>query len=263
MNEEDLRKAFRDVVASSPPPMDPGAALGAAHKARSRRRASVAGAVVAVLVAGIGLGAAFAVDPGGTRELLLASPSSSSSGRWPAGQTDATPTSGPHADRAAQLLVALTASAREAGFETSELNQLAEAHLDSSPDKSPQVWVYRVRVPVRKDGGVGVLLAEVSTPRPGEPEDPCVFANRSQGHTGAGGCKTYDVGGKQVGTAASTSIDQPASTTASYRAAGGWTVTVTQREDDPGSGHPKLDAQPFFTPALAALAADPKLLPGG
>ena len=39
-------------------------------------------------------------------------------------------------------------------------------------------------------------------------------------------------------------------------------MTVGQEEEYAYSGYPKLDAQPFFTPDLAALAADPKFLLG-
>ncbi|MCP2246916.1 hypothetical protein [Lentzea aerocolonigenes] len=283
MNEQDLKRAFQDVVvASSPPPaMDPGRALDAARKARSRRRSSITGAVVAVLVVGIGLGSAFALNPQGTKEYITgAGPSSSSSSRpssgmpdtqwgeeWPVGQSDRTATNGPQADRGTQLLELAKASV-PAGYDTPDLKYKdptmyggmlrAQAQISTNKGETPEVWQYTAYVPVRKGDKVGQLTVEVSTPNPKAPTDPCALVTRYQG--GSGGCKIMDVDGKQVGTAASVQPGRPAGTVAAYRAANGWTVMVTQEEEYAYSGYPKLDAQPFFTPALAAVAADPKFL---
>lgn len=281
MNEEDLKRAFQDVVvASSPPPsMDPGNALARAHKARSRRRASITGAVVAVLVVGVGLGSAFALNPQGAKEYMTgAGPSSSSSGvpdtqwgeQWPVGQTDRTATSGPQADRGTQLLELAKASV-PAGYDTPDLQYKdpgfrsgmlrGQAQVSSDKGETPEVWEYTAYVPVRKGDKVGKLTVRVTTPNPEDPAEPCAILKRSGG--GSGNCKTYEVAGKQVATLASMSgPGQPASTWASYRAANGWTVTVGQEEEYAHSDYPKLDAQPFFTPQLAELAADPKFLLG-
>ena len=283
MNEQDLKRAFQDVVvASSPPPsMDPAAALGRAHKARSRRRASITGAVVAVLVVGVGLGSAFALNPQGAQEYLTgAGPSSSSSGmpdtrwgeQWPVGQNDRTATNGPQADRGAQLLELARASV-PAGFDAPDLEYRTsgmsgrmlrgQAQVSTDKGETPEVWEYTAWVPVRKGEQVGRLTVRVSTPDPNAPADPCALLRRYSGNEEGGGCKTHEVGGKQVATLASMSgPGQPASTWASYRAANGWTVTVGQEEEYAHSGYPKLNAQPFFTPALAELAADPKFLLG-
>lgn len=283
MNEEDLKRAFQDVVvASSPPPaMDPGIALDKAHKARSRRRASITGAFVAVLVVGVGLGSAFALNPQGTKDYVLgAGPSSSSSNggvpdsqwgeEWPVGQSDRTATNGPQADRGTQLLELAKASV-PAGYDAPDLKYQdpamhggmlrAQAQISSNKGETPEIWEYTAYVPVRKDAKVGQLTVTVRTPDPNGPTDPCVLANRFQGGT-ATGCKTYDVAGTQVGVASPANPAQGYSTTAAYRAANGWTVTITQQEEYSYSGYPKLDRQPFFAPELAALTADPKFLLG-
>ncbi|HEX7303897.1 hypothetical protein [Lentzea sp.] len=275
MNEQDLKNAFQDVVVASspPPPMDPGAALGRAHRARSQRRASITGAAVAVLVVGVGLGSAFTTDPGGTRELGMgAGPSSSAgTGGWPDGQTDRTATNGSQADRATQLLELVKASV-PAGFDTPVLDYKdpamhggmlrAQAQVVSDQGETPEVWEYTAYVPVRRGDGVGRLTVRVSTPDAQGPADACALVALAKDGSLGSGCKTYDIGGKQVGTAAASGVG-PASTWASYRAANGWAVTVQQEEEYAHSGYPSLGAQPFFTPDLAALAADPKFLLGG
>ncbi|MET9230588.1 hypothetical protein [Lentzea sp. NPDC003310] len=283
MNEEDLKRAFQDVVvASSPPPaMDPGVALDRAHKARSKRRASVTGAVVAVLVVGVGLGSAFALNPRGTKDALIgAGPSSSSSkpglpdtqwgDEWPVGQSDRTATNGPQADRGTQLLELAKASL-PAGYEAPDLKYLdtamhggmlrAQAQVSSNKGESPEVWLYTAYVPVRKGEKVGQLTVNVSTPDPRLPTDPCALAKRMQGQDKAE-CKVVEVAGKGVGVASPASPDLGTGMSASYRAPNGWTVTVTQEDEYRYSGYPALDQQPFLMPQLAALAADPKFLLG-
>ncbi|MGI5505708.1 hypothetical protein [Lentzea sp. CA-135723] len=283
MNEEDLKRAFQEVVvASSPPPsMDPGIALDRAHKARANRRASVTGAVVAVLVVGVGLGTAFALNPQGTKEYITgAGPSSSANagmpdteweGEWPAGQTDRTATNGPQADRG-KLLLELAKSSVPAGYDTPDLKYKepgfsmgmlhAQAQIASNKGDSPDVWEYTAYVPVRKGEGVGQLTVTVTTPNPKDPADPCALLTRNlDGQPPV--CKPYEVEGKQVGVISPVTPGQPAETWAAYRAANGYTVVVRQAEDYRYSGHPKLDRQPFFAPELAALAADPKFLLGG
>ncbi|WP_394616517.1 hypothetical protein JNUCC0626_43880 [Lentzea sp. JNUCC 0626] len=284
MNEEDLKRAFQDVVvASSPPPsMDPGIALSKAHKARSNRRASVTGAVVAVLVVGVGIGSAFALNPQAAQDYITgAGPSSSSKAgmpdtqwgdQWPVGQTDRTATNGPQADRGKQLLE-LAKGSVPAGYETPDLKYKeqdfpvgmlrAQAQVSSNKGETPEVWDYTAYVPVRKGEGVGQFVVTVTMPDPDLPADPCELVNRFQGGNGPG-CKTYDIEGKQVGVVSVPAPpDQPAETWAAYRAPSGWTVVLKQSEDYEYSGHPQLDRQPFFGPELAALAADPKFLLGG
>ncbi|GAB2844408.1 hypothetical protein [Lentzea nigeriaca] len=283
MNEQDLKRAFEDVVvASSPPPaMDPGRALDVARRARSKRRSSIVGAVVAVLVVGVGLGSAFALNPKGTQEYLTgAGPSSSSSNagmpdtqwgdKWPVGQSDRTATNGPQADRGKQLLNLLMASA-PAGYDTPDLKYKdprmhggmlhAQAQISTDKGQKPEVWTYTAYVPVRKGEKVGRLMANVSMPNPKDPTDPCALAKRFQGVDNAE-CKIVEVGGKQVGVASAASPERGAGTWASYRAANGWTVTIMQEAEYRYGGYPALDAEPFLSPELAALAADPKFVLG-
>jgi hypothetical protein len=282
MNEQDLKRAFQDVVvASSPPPsMDPGIALDRAHKARSKRRASITGAAVAVLVVGAGLGSAFALNPQSTKDYLMGAGQSSSSNpgmpgtqwgeEWPVGQSDRTATNGPQADRGTQLLNLARASV-PAGYDAPDLKYKdsgmyggmlrAQAQISTSKGETPEVWEYTAYVPVRKDDKVGRLTVTVTMPNPKNPADPCVVANRVHGGADSD-CKIYEVAGNQVGVASPVNPAQGNATTASYRAANGWTVTITQEEEYSYSGYPKLDRQPFFSPELAALTVDPKFLLG-
>lgn len=283
MNEEDLKRAFQDVVvASSPPPaMDPRIALDRAHKARSRRRASITGAFVAVLVVGVGLGSAFALNPQSTKDYIMgAGPSSSSSNagvpdsrwgeEWPVGQSDRTATNGPQADRGTQLL-ALAKASVPAGYDAPDLKYKdpamyggmlrAQAQISSNKGETPEIWEYTAYVPVRKGEKVGKLTVVVTTPRPNTATEPCALTKQFQGMQDAA-CKTFDVDGKQIGVASPASPDRGTGTWASYRAANGWTVTVMQEGEYPYSDYPALDEQPFLSPQLAALAADPKFLLG-
>jgi hypothetical protein len=283
MNEQDLKRAFENVVvASSPPPsMDPGRALDVARKAQSRRRSSLVGAVVAMLVVGVGLGTAFALNPKGTTEYMTgaaASSSSSSAGmpdtlwgdEWPVGQSDRTATNGPQADRGTQLLNLAKASV-PAGYDTPDLKYKdpsmyggmlhAQAQISTNKGETPEIWQYTAYVPVRKGDKVGRLTVQVSMPNPADPTDPCELSKRFQGQKDAG-CKIYEVAGKQIGVASPARLDQSASNWTAYRAANGWTVTVMQEAEYSYSGYPALDGLPFLAPELAALAADPKFLLG-
>ena len=283
MNEQDLKRAFEDVVvASSPPPsMDPGRALDVARRARSKRRSSVVGALVAVLVVGVGLGSAFALNPKGTEEYLTgAGPSSSSSKAaepatewgedWPVGQSDRTATNGPQADRGTLLLNELKASAPQ-GYDTPALNYKdpsfhgsmlrAQAQISTNKGEKPEIWDYTAYVPMRKNDKVGMFFAKVSMPDPKAPTEPCELARMSWGSRDAS-CKIVEVGGKQVGVASVAAPDAGQSTWATYRAVNGWVVTIAQSAVYQYSGYPALDAEPLLTPQIAALAADPKFLLG-
>lgn len=283
MNEEDLKRAFQDVVASSPPPMDPGSALGAARKARSQRRASVTGALVALLVVGVGLGSAFAMRPDGTGELVMgagqSSSSSTSSGGgdasskvpWPNGQENRTATNGPQADRGVQLLNAISQSAQAAGFQTPDLKHTSskgavtdmrrtQAQFDGERGETPERWRYTAWVPVQKDGKLGLVIAEVATPRPDDPSDPCALAKRFWNRTEAL-CKVREVNGIQVGDA-TYSEGGHHTHWITHRAPNGWTVNISQNSDYPGSGYPALDQNPFTADELARVAIDPKFVLG-
>jgi hypothetical protein len=281
MNEQDLKRAFQDVVvASSPPPaMDPGRALDVARKARSRRRSSITGAVVAVLVVGIGLGSAFALNPAATKEAMMGAGPSSSSGsstsntvEWPSGQTDRTATNGPQADRANKLLTELKA-VLPAGYEAPQLKfqapeyqngdmQRTQSQISSNRGDSPEVWVYWATTPVRKDGKVGWLNVEVSTPDTKLPKDPCGLAKNFWGMGGP--CKVYDVkGGGKVGVVQSNPSGRDQfDKWAAYLAPNGQVVTIAEDDKYLGGEYPALAGQVFTEQQLADLAADPRFLVG-
>ncbi|MFD9705612.1 hypothetical protein [Lentzea sp. NPDC059081] len=277
MNEHDLKNAFQDVVVASspPPPMDPGVALDKAHRARSKRRSSLVGAAVAVLVVGLGVGSAFAMNPALGRKIMAGAgdvlPSSVWGPKWPVGQTDRTATNGPQADRATKLLGELE-GAVPAGYDAPQLPyqdsrysgqmQRTQGQVASDRGESPEVWQYTAQTPVRKNGQVGWLLAQVSTPDPKSPQDPCALA---QSFWGMGGqCEVYDVGGLQVGVVQSNpSGRNQFDKWASYRAKDGSTVTIAQDDAYEGGGYPALDGPVFTEQQLAELATDPRFRVGG
>jgi hypothetical protein len=277
MNEQDLKRAFEDVVvASSPPPaMDPGRALDVARKARSKRRSSVVGALVAVLVVGVGLGSAFALNPQGAKDYMMgAGPSSSSSwaGNWPNGQSDRTATNGPQADKANKLLEELKAVV-PAGYEAPQLKyqdpsyqnvemQRVQAQVSSNRGESPEVWQYWASTAVRKDGKVGRLHVEVYTPNPRMPTEPCALARAFWGMGGP--CQVVDVKGLQVGVVQSNPSGRDQfDKWAAYRAQDGQIVTIAQDDSYLGGGYPALDGQVFTEQQLAELATDPRFRVGG
>ncbi|MFD5830114.1 hypothetical protein [Lentzea sp. NPDC060358] len=277
MNEQDLRNAFQDVVVASspPPPMDPGTALDQARRARSRRRSSLVGAAVAVLVAGLGVGSAVALNPQLGRQLVAGAgnvlPSSVWGPEWPAGQTDRTAANGPQADRAAKLLEELK-GAVPAGYDAPQLRyrdpaytgdmQRTQGQVTSNRGESPEVWEYMAQTPVRKNGRVGRLLAEVSTPDPSAPADPCALAKSFWGMGGQ--CRVYDVGGLQVGVVQNNPSGRDQfDRWASYRAKDGSTVTIAQDDAYEGGGYPVLEEPVFTEQQLAELATDPRFRVGG
>lgn len=285
MNEQDLKRAFQDVVvASSPPPaMDPGRALDVARKARSKRRSSLVGAIVAVLVVGIGIGSAFALNPKETKDYILGAGSSSSNSNsktaepstewgdeWPAGQSDRTAHNGPQAARGVMLLEAIKGSAQAAGYETPALKYAdpggqygdmvyTQAQVESNKGEQPEIWLYTSYLPIRKDGKVGELVVVVSTPNPKSPTEPCALAKQFWGMSDAG-CKVME--GTTVGYAMSPSPNSNVDSWVSYRAANGWTVTIGQSKTYANSGYPAMDAQPFGINGLVKMVTDPKFLLG-
>ncbi|HUQ58125.1 hypothetical protein [Lentzea sp.] len=277
MNEQDLKRAFQDVVVASspPPPMDPGTALDAAREVRARRRSSLVGAAVAVLVVGLGIGSAFAMNPKLGRQIMTGAgnvlPSSVWGLKWPVGQTDRTATNGPQADRAAKLLDELK-SVVPAGYEAPQLPyqdpsyvgnmQRAQGQVSSDRGQTPEVWQYLAQTPVRKDGGVGWLLVQVSTPDPELPQDPCELAEDFW-HMG-GPCRIHDVKGLRVGVVQSNPSGRGQfDKWASYRAQDGSTVTIAQDDAYAGGGYPALGGPVFTEQQLAELATDPRFRVGG
>lgn len=275
MNEQDLRNAFeRVLVASSPPPsMDPGRALDAAHSARSRRRASLVAAAVAVLVVGLGVGSAFALNPGLGRDIMMGAgkllPQTEWGSEWPLGQTDRTATNGPQADRANKLLEELKGVVPP-GYDAPQLKypdsgsdmQRTQGQVASDKGTVPEVWEYMAQTPVRKDGKVGWLLVEVSTPNPRMPTEPCAVAKTFWGMGGE--CQVVDVKGLRVGVVQRNTSDRDSfDKWAAYRANDGQIVFVAQDDKYGGSGQPELDVPVFTEQQLAELATDPRFRVGG
>ncbi|TWP46127.1 hypothetical protein FKR81_36975 [Lentzea tibetensis] len=277
MNEQDLKRAFQDVmVASSPPPsMDPSQALGVAHKARSRRRSTWAGALVAVVVVGVGVGAALIVPDGSAPSPSLqmgnsnsappsvtptsGPPTTRQSGDpWPDGQTDRTATSGPHADKAVVLMNDL-GSSLPPGFTAPDLK-----HPDGRPIRRPQAqyaanvgeqdyWEYMATIPVKKDAGVGVLLVQSRTPDGKPAGDLCELAQTFWGMPGE--CSVLDAGGKKVGVVTkNTSGRDDFDQWAAYRHEDGTVIFLAQSVKVGEGGYAPL-AQPVFTPQQLAEQA--------
>ena len=276
MNEQDLRNAFEHVlVASSPPPsMDPGRALDAAHEARSKRRASLVAAAVAVLVVGLGVGSAFALNPGLGREIMMGAgkilPSSVWGPDWPVGQTDRTARNGPQADRAQKLLDELKGVVPP-GYEAPQLKtpegsdmQRTQAQVSTDRGQTPEVWEYMAETPMRKDGKVGWLLAEVSTPNPALPDEPCELAKKFWGMGDAGDCQVLAVNGLRVGVVRHDTRERDQfDKWATYRAQDGTVVTIAQDDKYFRGGYPELDVPVFTEQQLAELATDPRFRVGG
>ncbi|GLY49547.1 hypothetical protein [Lentzea sp. NBRC 102530] len=271
MNEEDLKRAFQDVVvASSPPPsMDPGIALEKAHQARSKRRASVTGAVVAVLVVGVGLGTAFALNPAATEDHLLGTGPSSSS-RPPGGSPHLKPPlSGPRYENAKKLLGDLK-TVVPAGYSIPKLEPY-DARYDHNESEifraipTPgeeegtvsDVWFYQARIAVQKEDRVGVLEVYVRALGPDATADSCA-ASLLLGGTG-GDCGYVSVNGQQVGVARAVDDRRKVDVAASFRASNGTVVTVMQdRQVGYERGRPGLESDVFTDEQLAAIATDPR-----
>lgn len=291
MNEQELKHAFREVVASSPPPpsMSPQHALDLAHKARSKRRSSLIGAVVAVLVVGVGIGSAFAFNPKSTDEPTLGEVTSSTlpgrqltaaPGRsyepthnpsgWDmrAGRNDIAPDAA-DVTPYERLMHNLQALGSANGYQTSSL-KLAEGYEADLLGSSGKFVVendvvvgwneYYAQVPLRKDGKVGNIVAHVSAPKP--PKDQCELGSEVLS-VDSYKCKMVDVGGKKVGVG---SYDDGvmAGHWATYQAPSGVYVTIAVWPQPAflAADHPRLDALPLTDEQLAQAAADPRFLLG-
>ncbi|SEQ48746.1 hypothetical protein SAMN05216188_103193 [Lentzea xinjiangensis] len=149
---------------------------------------------------------------------------------------------------------------RESG-QTYDL-QRTRGQVASDHGDAVEVWEYMAQTPVRKDGGVGWLLVEVSTPNPALPADPCALA---RGFWNMGGpCQVYDVRGLRVGVVLSNpSGRDQLDKWATYRAQDGSTVTIAQDDAYRGSGHPALGGPVFTERELAELATDPRFRVSG
>ena len=259
MNEQDLRRAFHDVmVASSPPPsMDPSAALRSGRQARSRRTAMWTGAVVMVLVTGVGLGTALVANGVSVPGLQFGSNGSSGGPTETNGRTQV---NGPQADKGKELLNDLIALVPD-GYRTDQMQYQDPSYNGSDmqtnqAQKGDDAWEYMVITPVQKDAGVGKLITEVHAAGNNLPAEPCALAQKFWGMSGE--CQVVDVAGKKVGlvTKNTSGRDETFDQWAAYRHPDGTVVFVGQGKGFYGSGRPALGSQVFTTEKLASLATD-------
>jgi hypothetical protein len=286
MNEQELKRAFEDVMVASspPPPMDASAALDAARHARRRRHMGIAGFVAAAAVVGVA-GTAVLVGgrPGGlpgpaagpgvltvtsSNPPALTTPPAptDTATSWPSGQTDRTARSGPRADRSTQVLDALVAQL-PAGYEAPDVPKkdtripgsirvVQSQFVDRVNGR--EVWEYLAVTAVTRTGdGVGELLASVTTAGGKSSADLCTAAYFSRGLKGD--CRTVDVAGEQValfehGSGSTYPYDQAAA----YQYPDGTVVLIGQGGEAFNSGHPVLAELPFSMDELAKAVTDPK-----
>lgn len=275
MNEDDLNRAFHDVIVRSTPPpsMDPERALEEARRARKRRRAAWAGIAVATLVVGgVGAGPALLarhdggsvgqmVAGGPTPSTLVSTPQQASTPHpastvtpttrktddpWPEGQSDRTASAGPRAARAVTLMNDLTAAVPE-GFSTPDLKYPSGDPMRwpqsqyASNDGEQDYWEYQASIPVQKGDRVGKVLVQSTTPDGKPAGDLCKLAQEFWGGTGT--CSIMNVSGKKVGVVTTNgrgSYDQ----WAAYRYDDGTVVYFAQTKKSEGR---KPLTQPIFT----------------
>ncbi|MCG8922290.1 sigma factor [Lentzea sp. CC55] len=189
---------------------------------------------------------------------------------WPVGQTDRTATNGPQADRAQKLLGELK-GAVPAGYDAPQLRyqdwrynggdmQRTRGQVASDRGVTPEVWQYTAQTPVRENGRVGWLLAEVSTPNRALPAEPCALARTFWGMGGE--CAVVLVDGLEVGVVQrNTSGRDQFDKWATYRARDGQVVTIAQDDSYEGGGYPEARRAGVHR-AAAGRAGDRSPVPG-
>ncbi|MFE9205646.1 hypothetical protein [Micromonospora sp. NPDC007230] len=293
MNGDELREALRHemAVVASPPPLDTAAALGAARRARARRRTgwacagsatvvlAVAG-VAAVGTAGAGIpdsGAAGAGAPGtGTARAGGVSPTASgttplpgpsdrgTAEPWPTGpdglpQQDRTAKAGTRYDQGVRLLDELIAVV-PAGYVVPEY--APNQSVDDDPPRSSQaefdgkvngvdVWRYTSVATIAKGDRTGRVAVEVYTRGNELPTEPCALTRRFWGMEGQ--CQVVTVGNMKIGVVVQPTIDRRFDQWSAYRHPDG-TVTFVAQSRSYSSPKNGLKELPFTVPQLAALA---------
>lgn len=266
MNETELRSAIDVVMTRSeqPEPMDGTRVLGAARRARARRRTVLAGSATALAVGAVAVAAVMVPGLPGAGSVQPATPLTITASGSDA-EVDAKKELGPAMARAKDLgeqgrdLLLELADSVPDGYEASTDLRQNTPGLD--PLRNPighlsgEVWDIVAVQPVAKDGGLGQVLVEVHSPANRLPDDPCKLA-RSFRAIG-GDCEVVTVGGKEVGvvtdpTEGGTEFDQ----WAAYRHADGMVLYVAQAKLLEESGEPALSTLPFTARQLAALATD-------
>lgn len=302
MNEHELRNALRGVMVASspPPPMDTAAVVEAARRAHRRRRAVLAGTATALAVVVITVTAVVAPGWSALRggQLEPAGPPVSETPR-PTGTAEPFPTSGtltetalptgpdgkpqqdrtaragPRHEQGARLLEALTA-AMPAGYTVPPEQPPPDPgwagplqfHQAQGGDggTGTEIWEYLAHTPVAKDGGVGLLFAQVHTPGHALPVELCAAAKTLWAGYGPDGpidlgwqCQVVDVDSRQVGVISSHRGDMLRfDQWAVHRHPDGTVVFVAQAQELRGTGLPPLAGQPVTLEQLARLAIDPR-----
>ena len=276
MNEENLREAMHDVIVRSTPPtsMDPAHALDRARQAGRRRRAAQTGAAVVTLMVGLGAGPTLVTSLGersagdmvaGGGSTIAPTTTRKSGDPWPEGQTDRTASTGPRADRAAELLDDLGALLPP-GFDSVDMTDAAGRPVRwsqaqyASADGEPDYWEYSALIPVMKDNHAGRLMVLSTTPSGKPPVAPCTLAKRFPSTTAPGTCTTITVNGATVAVITTTTRstwDQ----WAAFRHPDGTITYVAQTKQTPKSLYPSLTHQVFTPQELAALATSRILTP--
>ncbi|WP_367137007.1 hypothetical protein [Saccharothrix sp. HUAS TT1] len=309
MNEHELKSALQEamVASSPPPPMDPGAALDRGRRAQRRRQTALGGGFAGLAVVAIAVGAVLvpnltggggsarvAGPPSGSAPVVTPTglpsappsltsmppgaasgtqaPGSKTSTPWPDGQTDRTATSGPRADKGAELLNDLASSLppgvraedrTRVGFEDyGPMTRHQAQFADYAGDL--QVWEYDATTPLVIPGepGVGELSVRVETrgnTRLGDLEG-CAAATKWPYPVSGGSCELVEVGGEQVAVVTGSAVDGGRNTmdsAAFYRHPDGTRVTVAYASEYLESGHPALSRPALTVAQLAALATDP------
>ncbi|WP_406042405.1 hypothetical protein OG799_01780 [Micromonospora sp. NBC_00898] len=275
MNGEELREALRtEMAATTPrPPLSAAAALGAARRARIRRRTAwaCAGSAAVVLavagVAGIGTPGAGGFSPAGPGPQAIPHPSAKDTARpWPTGpdgrpQEDRTARAGARYDQGVRLLDEIV-SAVPPGYVAPEnpANQPADqlplrTHQAQFEDRvdGVDVWSYLSSVALAQGERMGRLLVEVHAAGSQLPAEPCALARQFWGMQGE--CQLMTVGAAQVGVVVRPAGDDRFDQWAAYRHPDGVVVFVAQGAKL-GDGRPGLTTMPFSVRQLAALAVD-------
>lgn len=276
MNGEELREVLRSEMAATvpPPPLSTATVLGAARRARARRRTAwaCAGSAVAVLVvAGVGavggIPGAEGFSAAGPGLQILPRPSDEDTAEpWPTGpdgqpQEDRTARAGTRYDQGVRLLDEIVSVVPD-GYTAPENPPGQPAH--QMPLRSHQaqfeekvngvdVWSYLSSATLTQGERRGRLLVEVHTTGNLLPSEPCVLARQFWGMGGR--CEVVPVGAARVGVVVQPAEDDRLDQWAAYRHSDGTVVFVAQGSSL-GEGRDALPALPFSVPALAALAVD-------
>ena len=258
MDERELRAAMQQAVAVAPPPMSDAPVLATARHALTRRRAVLASAGSAAVVALVAVGVA------------VLAPSQSDGGGVRVGGGPPAPLT--HDQQAAALAATLDELA-PAGYGTPDdmtgVDDFADRTLKNHKAMAAgkvggtEVWNYAASTPLVKGDGVGELLATVFTSGAESTGEGCALTPVAWDATTAA-CEEVAVRGQKVAVADVTPTagdGLPPAQWAGFRHEDGTVVFVMQSAEVPRSGGPALTAMPMTSAQLADLATDPRLKP--